>query len=185
MSSETSAIWSPLASSLASSRSRSRSSRFWEACWGWVSGIWVAWIASRDESSFTSSKSDDSRCVDSSKTRCRRWEISDRTRLDESHDRSFILTMMNFWTRSMSFEAVVAIEAVTTMREDVIDTSIISFSFIVWFFSFWIAQDQRSLSRWHDRNRVRLSWSRLSWTSWSASSWRRSLENQRVHWLTW
>ena len=184
MLSETSAIWSSLASLLASSfaslrsrsRSRSRFLRLREACWDWV-----IWIVSRDESFFTSSKSDDSRCVDSSKTCCRRWEISDRTRLDESHDRFFALTMMSFWTRSMSFEVIVAIEAVTTMNEDMTDISIIFFSFIVWFISFWVTQ----LSRWHDCNRVRLSWSRLSWTSWSASSWRRSLESQRVHWLTW
>ncbi len=179
MSFRTFTIWSSLASFLASSRSRS--SRCRETFWGWVSDIWVVWIVLRDESSFTSSKSDDSRCVDSSKTRCCRWEISDRTQLDEPHDRSFALTMMSFWTRSMSFEAVVAIEAVTTTSEDVTSTSIISFSFIVWFISFWVAQ----LSRRHGCNRVRLSWSRLSWTSWSASSWRRSLEGQRVHWLTW
>ncbi len=179
MSFKTSTIWSSFASSLASSRSRS--SWFWETFWDWVSDIWIIWIASCDESSFTSSKSDDSRCINSSKTRCRRWEIFDRTWLNESHDHSFTLTMMNFWMCSMFFEVVVAIEAMMMMNEDVISTSIIFFSFIVWFISFWVTQ----LSRWHDCNRVRLSWSRLSWTSWSASSWRRSLESQRVHWLTW
>ncbi len=143
MSSETFAIWSSFASSSASShsrsqsRSRSRSCSSWsqETCWDWVSDIWVVWIASRDKSSFTSSKSDDSRCVNSSKTRCRRWEISERTQLDEFCDCFFTLTMMSFWTRSMSFEVIVAIEAVTTTNEDVTDISIVSFSFIVWFFS--------------------------------------------------
>ncbi len=166
MLSETPAIWPSLASLLASplaslrprSRSRSRSSRLREACWGWV-----AWIASHDGSSFTSSKPDGSRYVDSSKACCRRWEISDRTRLDESRGRSFALTMTNFWTRSMSFEAVVAIEAVTTMSEDVTDISIISFSF-------WVARSDLTYLQWEcmffNFNVSSLAWSYMQfWIS--------------------